>query len=35
MEATEDATDLAPEFKTFIDGIDENTNTIIVMAKRK
>jgi hypothetical protein len=35
LEATENATDLAPEFKTFIDGIDENTNTIIVMAKRK
>jgi hypothetical protein len=35
LEAVEDATDLAPEFKTFLDGIDENTNTIIVMAKRK
>ncbi len=35
LEATEDATDLAPEFKTFLDGIDENTNTIVVMAKRK
>ena len=35
LEATEDATDLAPEFKTFLDGINENTNTIVVMAKRK
>jgi hypothetical protein len=35
LEATEDATDLDPEFKTFIDGINENTNTIVVMAKRK
>jgi hypothetical protein len=35
LEAVEDATDLDPEFKTFVDGIDENTNTIVVMAKRK
>jgi hypothetical protein len=35
LEATEGATDLAPEFKTFLDGIDESTNTIVVMAKRK
>lgn len=35
LEATEDATDLAPEFKTFLEGINENTNTIVVMAKRK
>ncbi|MDR0954261.1 MAG: 6-bladed beta-propeller [Rikenellaceae bacterium] len=34
LEATEDATDLAPEFKTFIDGINENTNTIVAIAKR-
>jgi hypothetical protein len=35
LEATEGATDLTPEFKAFLDGIDENTNTIVVMAKRK